>query len=77
MLELENFFQTTGYRTRRIRVEDHRPFISKRSLTLKMDLVPHFFQLQLQFHLNSALNIVKKRIAIDRSFFVESRVMRF
>ena len=43
--ELQYFFQTSENGTRRIRVEAHRPFTSKRSLTLKMDLVPHFFQL--------------------------------
>jgi len=56
--ELENFVQTSENRTRRIRVKAHRPFIYKRSLTLKMELIPHFYQFQLQLHLNSALNIV-------------------
>ena len=57
--ELENFFQTSGNRTRRIRVKAHRPFISKRPLNLIMDLVPHSFLLQLQLHLNSALYFVR------------------
>ena len=39
--ELENLFQTSGNGTRWIRVEAHRPFISKRSLK-KTNLVAHF-----------------------------------
>ena len=56
--EFENFFQTSGNGTRRIRVEAHCYFISKRPLTLKVDLVPHFFQFQLQLHFKLALEFV-------------------
>ena len=57
-----NFFQTRRNETRRIRVEAHRSFLSKRPLTLKMDLVPQFFQLQFHLHLKSALDFVYFRV---------------
>ena len=56
--KMKIFFQTSRNRTHQIRDEAHRPFISKRPLTVKMDLIPHFFQLQLQLHLDLALNFV-------------------